>query len=284
MNMLDMLRAAQGGSGIENLARQFGLAPAETESVLKSVLPAVSAGFKQKTRDEGGLASILKSIQGTSYEDVFDNADAIRRDDISARGNDVLGQIFGSKEISREVARKTEQSSGVAAGVVKKMLPVIASMVLGGMQKRTTSNNDMGGALGGLVSGLLGSKSAPRPSSGGGGLDDILGSILGQHPQRQPQPAPQPRSGGGGLGGILGGLLRGRRSQPAPQPRQQPRHQPQARGGDSLDDLLGGIFGSAPKQRRSTGDANIDGVIGMFDSNGDGEVDIDILRQLARRR
>ena len=52
MNMFDLLRAAQGGNGIGNLARQFGLGQEQTESVLKHVLPAVSTGFKQRSRDQ----------------------------------------------------------------------------------------------------------------------------------------------------------------------------------------------------------------------------------------
>lgn len=278
MNMLDLLKSAQGGNGLDNLARQFGLDRGQTESVLNSVLPAVSAGFKQRTRDADGLADILRGIQGNSHEDVFEDAGALGRDDVRSRGNDILGQIFGSKEISREVARKTEQNSGVGADMVKKMLPVITSMVMGGMQKRATRDSSVNGAVGDLLNGLLGGGGPARPSSGGGGLDQILGEVLGQ---RRAQPTPQPRSGGG-LGGILGGLLRGRKQAPQPAPRRQPT--PQPRGGDSLDDLLGGIFGSAPKQRQSTGDPKLDSVIGMFDANGDGEVDMDILRQLARRR
>jgi len=277
MNMLDLLRSAQGGNGIENLARQFGLGSDQTESVLKSVLPALSAGFKQSSRSQDGLAGILQGIQGTNYEDVFDDSSALQRDDLASRGNDILGQIFGSKEVSRGVAQRTELASGIGSSVVKKMLPVIVSMVMGGMQKNATRDSGMNGAIGGLLNGLLGSQSAPRPSSGGGGLDQILGQILGGQ-QPQARPAPQPRSGGG-LGGILGGLLKGRRATPQPAPRQQ-----QQRGGDSLDDILGGLFGSAPRQRTSTGDPKLDSVIGMFDSNGDGEVDMDVLRQLARGR
>lgn len=276
MNMLDLLRSAQGGNGIENLARQFGLGPEQTESVLKGVLPSVSAGFKQRTRDNDGLAAILRGIQGNSHEDVFDDSAALQRDDVRNRGNDILGQIFGSKDVSRAVAQKAEQSSGVGADLVKKMLPVITSMVMGGMQKRATNDSNVNGAVGGLLEGLLGGGSA-RPNSGGGALDQILGQVLGQQTQRH-APQPQPRSGG--LGGILGGLLGGKRRAA----RQQPAPQPSRHGTGGLDDMLGGIFGTAPKQRQSTGDANLDSVIGMFDSNGDGEVDLDILRQLQRRR
>ena len=278
MNMLDLLKSAQGGNGIENLARQFGLGREQTESVLRGVLPAVSAGFKQRTQSQDGLAGILRSIQGTDHEDVFGDSTALQRDDVRSRGNDILGQIFGSKDVSRALATKTEQSSGVGSDLVKKMLPVVVSMVMGGMQKRASADTNVNGAVGGLLNGLLGGGGSARPSSGGGGLDQILGQILGQQPS---QSAPQPRSGGG-LGGILGGLL-GARKRRAPEPRRQRRAPTQPQSG-GLDELLGGIFGTAPKQRQSTGDPNLDSVIGMFDANGDGDVDVDILRQLARRR
>ncbi len=274
MNMLDLLRSAQGGSGIENLARQFGLGRDETEGVLRQVLPAVSTGFKRKTRQEGGLAGILRGIQGTDYEDVYDDPNALQRGDIRDRGDRVLAEIFGDKEISRNVARRTEQRSGVGADVVKNMLPVITSMIMGGMQKRATADAGVNSGVGDLLTGLLGGGTA-KPASGGGGLDDIIGSVLGH--TRAPTPAQRERPSGG-LGGILGGLLRGRRKAPQPQPRQaQPR-------GDGLDDLLGGIFGKQPRQRQSTGDPRLDSVIGMFDSNGDGEVDMDVLRELSGRR
>ena len=149
-------------------------------------------------------------------------------------------------------------------------------MVMGGMQKKASREPNVNGAIGDLLNGLLGGSSTPRPSSGGGGLDQILGQILGSQPQAR-QPAPQRRSGGG-LGDILGGLLRGKRAAPSPAP------QAQHRGGGGLDDMLGSIFGKTPQQRASTGDPKLDSVIGMFDSNGDGEVDMDVLRQLAQRR
>lgn len=296
MNMFDMLRQAQDGNGIENLARQFGLDQSQTEQVLKSILPAVSTGFKQRARDPRGLESILRQVQGTDYEDVYENADRLGRDDVKRRGDDILGQIFGSKDVSRSVARRAEQSTGVGADIVKKMLPTITSMVLGGMQRKSSQDRNLDGGLGDLVQGMLGGGQT-LPSSGGGGLDEILGQVLGQ---RQPEPEPR-RRGGGGLGDILGGILGGgRRSQGREAPQRgrgglrdifggnrgrAARPQPQPRNtGDSLDDLLGGILGASPKQRRGTGNDHLDSVIGMFDSDGDGKVDMDVLRQLARGR
>ena len=290
MNMFDILRQAQGGNGIDNLAKQFGLGRDETEKVLRQVLPAMSAGFKQRTQTEDGLASMLGKIQGTDYEDVYEDPAMLQREETRERGNQVLGEVFGSKEVSRDVAQRAEFASGIGGTVIKAMLPMIASMILGGMQKKTSSDSGMGGILGTLIKGMAGGGGSR--SRGGGGLDDLLGAVLGGGSQ----PAPQQR-GGGGLGGILGGLLGGGRQQQSGggglggvlggllgggRQRQVQRQQPQQGGG--LDDLLGGILGTSPRQRTSTGDRSLDNVIGMFDSDGDGSVDMDVLRQLSRRR
>jgi len=295
MNMFDILREAQGGNGIENLARQFGLGREDTEKVLQQVLPAMSAGFKQRTQSADGLESMLRKIQGTDYEDVYEDPAALQNAATQQRGNQVLAEVFGSKDVSRDVAQRAEFASGIGSTVIKAMLPMIASMVLGGMQRKTSRDTGMGGILGTLIQGMAGGGS----SRGGGGLDDLLGAVLGGGGQQQRQPQ---RGGGGGLGGILGGLLGGGQRQQQPQsggglggilggllgggrqaqPQQRQRQAPT--GGGGLDDLLGGILGSNPRQRSSTGDRNLDNVIGMFDSDGDGSVDMDVLRQLSRRR
>lgn len=303
MNMMDMLRAAQGGKGIENLARQHGLTTDQAEQVLAKVLPAMSAGFKARAQSGDGFEEMIQKIHGTDYEDVYEDPSALQRDDIRDRGNALLGEIFGSKEVSREVAQRTEFASGIGSSIVKAMLPMIVSMVFGGMQRKTSTNSGMGGivdmllrggqtsrqqgggGLGDILGAVLGGGGAARQPQGGGGLADILGAVLGGG-------GAKPQAGGGGLSDILGGMLGG--GQQAPQQRggggglsdifgggAQQASAP-SRGG--LDELLGGLLGANPRQRQSTGDPNLDGVIGMFDANGDGEVDADVLRQLARRR
>ena len=82
-------------------------------------------------------------------------------------GNDVLGQIFGSKDVSRTVADHAAGQTGLDSGLLKQMLPILAMMVAGYMAKQ-------GGQ-----------------QSGGGGLGDLIGGALG----------------GGGSGGGLGGML-----------------------------------------------------------------------------
>ena len=110
-----------------------------------------------------------------------------------SRGNDVLGQIFGSKDVSRTVAQNAASRSGLDPALLRKMLPMLAMLVAGYMAKQggAAQPHAPAGGLGGLLGGLLGGRAsaAARPGAaapgglasmldlngGGNALDDILG-------------------------------------------------------------------------------------------------------------
>jgi len=137
------------------------------------LLPAILGGFKKTTQAQpsgldglGGLlgqlggGGLLDSVLGTQPTPV-------------AKGNDVLGQIFGSKEVSRTVAAGAEQQTGISSELLKQMLPIVAMMVAGYMAKQSGDSGSKGGGLGGLIGGLLGGGN--KASSGGlGGLGSLL--------------------------------------------------------------------------------------------------------------
>ena len=56
-----------------------------------------------------------------------------------AEGNGILGHLFGSKELSRAVAAQAAQATGIGQEMLKQMLPVIASMIMGGLFKQSTA-------------------------------------------------------------------------------------------------------------------------------------------------
>ena len=108
------------------------------------------------------------------------------------RGNDVLGQVFGSPEVSRTVAQNASTTSGIDPALLRKMLPMLAMLVAGFMSKQSMGQpaapasggaGDLGG-LGGLLGGLLGQGGAAKApglagmldlNGDGNPLDDILG-------------------------------------------------------------------------------------------------------------
>jgi hypothetical protein len=166
--------------GLQSMARELGVSESQAQSGAAALLPAILGGFKKQAKAQpsglDGLGGLLGQLGGGG---LLESVLSPQPTDVS-RGNDVLGQIFGSKDVSRTVAQQASAQTGLDSGLLKKMLPMLAMMVAGFMAKQ----------------GLSGGAAQPAPS---GGLGGLLGGLLGG--QRAEPGAAAPR--GGGLGSLL---------------------------------------------------------------------------------
>ncbi len=184
MQVMDILKAT---GGIDAIANQLGISPAMAEAGAGALLPSVLGGFRKQEEAApaaaGGLGGLAEILGGLGGAGLATNVLGPEPTDIN-RGNDVLGQIFGSKDVSRTVAGHAAGESGVDASVLRKMLPILAMLVAGYLahQKGVGGSEAEGGTL------------------GGGGLGSILGSVLGGGGQ-----SAAPASGG--MLGQLGSML-----------------------------------------------------------------------------
>ncbi|WP_028319565.1 DUF937 domain-containing protein [Desulfobulbus elongatus] len=165
--------------GLQSMARELGISESQAESGVEALTPAILGGFKRQVQSqpEGleGLGGLLDQFGG----DLFEQVVAPEPTDLS-RGNDVLGQIFGSKDVSRAVAQNAASQSGLDPSLLKKMLPMLAMLVTGlmaGGQPGTAAgaaptSQDGGGLLGSILGGLLGGG-----ASQGGGLSGLVGML-----------------------------------------------------------------------------------------------------------
>ncbi len=175
MQLTDIL--AQMG-GLQAMARELGVSESQAASGADALLPAILGGFKKQAQAQpsglDGLGGLLGQLGGGG---LLDEVLAPQATDLN-HGNGVLGQIFGSKDVSRAAAQNAASQTGLDTSLLKKMLPMLAMVVAGMMAKQQG-----GGA-------------AAQPSQGGGGLGDLLGSLLGGGQ------AGGTASAGGGLGGL----------------------------------------------------------------------------------
>jgi len=154
MQITDLL--AKTG-GLESIARELGVDSQQATSGAAALLPAILGGLQK----QGGLGDLLGQLGGGG---LMDQVLAPEPTDVS-QGNQVLGQIFGSKDVSREVAQNASAQTGLDPSLLKKMLPLLAMLATGYLAKHG-GEAMRGGGLGGL-GGL------------GGGLGNVLGGILG---------------------------------------------------------------------------------------------------------
>lgn len=168
MQLTDIL--AQVG-GLQSMARELGVSENQAAKGAEALVPAILGGFKKQAQSQpsglAGLGGLLSRLGGGG---LLDEVVSPQPTDVS-HGNEVLGQIFGSKDVSRAVAQDAASQSGLDTSVLKKMLPMVAMLVAGYMAKQqggAQGASGAGGGLGGLLSGLLGggtSGAAPSLSS-----------------------------------------------------------------------------------------------------------------------
>ena len=60
----------------------------------------------------------------------------LNREETVADGNGILGHILGSKDASRAVAAQAAAQTGIGADVLKKLLPIAATLVMGSLAKQ----------------------------------------------------------------------------------------------------------------------------------------------------
>ena len=128
-----------------------------------------------------GLDALLGTLSGGQHAQYLDDFSRLGSPEAVDLGNGVLGQIFGDKEVSREVARRVSAQTGVGTEILKRMLPVAASLVMGAMARRQFGAPSAPGAAygsqaesGGLLDALTPLLDANRDGSM---VDDVVGSI-----------------------------------------------------------------------------------------------------------
>ncbi len=198
-NLNDIIQQAQGGAGLQNLASQFGLTEEQAQQAVSALAPALSAGLQTRTKEASGLADMFGAMFNTQHQQAFENPEVMAAPDTAAHGEDALARLFGNDHASQALAAHAAQATGIGSSILQSMIPVIVSMVMGGMFKGM-----QGSGMGGMLE-QLGKAGANSPGNSSGGLGDLLGQVLGG--SLGGGHAPGQTQGGGGLGGLLGGLL-----------------------------------------------------------------------------
>ena len=137
INLLDMIMSAQGGNTAQQVGAQLGLNQQQSQSAIAALLPAISSALKQNTNNPQGLAGLLGALQKGNHEQYLDNPEMLGQAQTVNDGNAILGHLFGSKDVSRAVAGHAAQKTGIGADVLKKLLPLVATMAMGSLSKQT---------------------------------------------------------------------------------------------------------------------------------------------------
>ena len=152
---------------VNSIAEKEGISIGDAGSIIGQLAPILMGATKENLRSDRDSGDILNQISDSQFPEMYDKPqETVQRGDLGDLGNIILGQMTGSKENSRKVAKHVEQQTGMNLDIIKSILPMIAPFIIG--------------AIGKMAAPTINTQNQNRHASGGGGLEDILIGMMDQ--------------------------------------------------------------------------------------------------------
>jgi hypothetical protein len=187
----------------QEIAKKLGVDEGEVNSAVKTLVPALVGGIHQNVQSDDIDSSKLESdVAQQGASGLLDGGVSVDQVDAN-QGDQYVARIFGGND-SNAVASALSGGGAGNSDLIKKLLPILAPIVLAYIGKQLTKNS---------------APAEPQTQSSGGGLGDVLGSILGgtagaaggNNPLGSILGSVLGGNQGGAIGDILGGLLGGKK-------------------------------------------------------------------------
>ncbi|KRE77639.1 DUF937 domain-containing protein [Arthrobacter sp. Soil763] len=173
---------------VDQIAGMLGTDRQTAQSAVEAAVPTLLAGLHNNAQAPEGAAS-LESALGQHRDGLVDGGVDVAQVD-TADGEKIVNHVFGGRQdqVASQLAG-TAQLGGVGGDLVRRLLPILAPIVMSYLANKVLGGRGRAGQAGG------------QPGAGGIDLGGILGGILGG--------AGAGGAAGGGLGDILGGMFGG---------------------------------------------------------------------------
>jgi hypothetical protein len=133
----DALRSAEGKDLIEKVAATFGTDEQKTAAAVHALTDELNARIQRAMLSRGGVADVVSLVTAPGAQHALSNPEALPSPDTAADGNQILDVLIGNKHVSRGIAARTASMTGLDAATVQKMLPVVASLLIGELQRQS---------------------------------------------------------------------------------------------------------------------------------------------------
>jgi len=160
MGILETLLSGQNAQLVSQLAKNTGLDSTDVQKIIGQLVPALSQGIKTNVSQSGGVEQLINALSKGNHQHYIDKPESLTDASAVTEGNSILGHILGSKEASRNMATQAAQTTGVSNDIVKQLLPLVATAIMGALSKET-SNSPIGGVGNLNLSSLLGNNASP---------------------------------------------------------------------------------------------------------------------------
>lgn len=224
MSLLDLVQQQLGPSQIQQISQQLGADPHQTEEGIHAALPMLLGGMAGTARQPGGLGGITQAFGqvggmggggglGGLLGGLLGGGAAGGLGGMlgGAGGGGGLGGMLGGLLGNNEPAVQSgvQQASGLNGDQTKKLLMILAPIVIAALMQRRQQQRapqmPQGGGLGGMLGGAMG---GAAPGMGGAGAVDSDGDGIPDYLEqeaREAQTHAQRRNPQ--IGGLVGKIL-----------------------------------------------------------------------------
>ncbi|MGI9161659.1 MAG: DUF937 domain-containing protein [Mycobacterium sp.] len=189
---------------VADIAAKLGADQGEVNQAIQTLVPTLLGTLQENVQaDDIDSAKLESVVVAEGESDLLTGGVNVDQLD-EGQGNQMIASLFGGND-TNQVASALSGAGAGGGDLIKRLLPMLAPIVLAYVGKQFAAKNAGAGAQasGGGMGDILGSILGGAAGGGGGAaannpLGSILGSVLGG-------------GQGGAIGNILGGLLRGGR-------------------------------------------------------------------------
>jgi hypothetical protein len=187
--LLDLMRQAQGGQAIDNLAAAYGLKRRDLETLMGTLLPVFALGMKKSVADMASPASVADLIDPDKFRAAYDDTSAAMSPAATEAGRIALQKMFGSGDAADVIARQASAITGIGADVVSRVMPAMTATLFGGIAKELEATP--------LAPFLKGFSADPTAALGalGNPMKDAMGAFLKGYAEGKPGAEPAAAEG-----------------------------------------------------------------------------------------
>jgi hypothetical protein len=177
MNILDSILNHRDGAAVQQLAQQFGIGNDEAASALSALVPQLASGLQQNLQQPNGLQSLLGALASGQHGQYLNDPTRLGDTSTMAEGAGILGHILGGQDAAHSVATNAAAETGLSPDLLKQMLPLAATLVMGAVAHQASSagvaqaNTSSSAGMMGAVASMLDS------NHDGSMMDDVVGMM-----------------------------------------------------------------------------------------------------------
>jgi len=120
------------------ISNKTGIDTSSVQSLVLELAPQLLNGAKQNLASNNDSSNLINMISNTDLNSLSNNPETID----SMDNSNMLGELFSSlNENENDVANTLSQKSGIDASSISSLLPMVAPLIMGALNKQTNLNS-----------------------------------------------------------------------------------------------------------------------------------------------